>query len=174
MKAITRPRPGFTLMEMMATMALAAAIISTLGALVSRAIDANAAAAEHLADISTLADLGEQFRGDVHAADRISAAAPDAKEQTLTLTGPDGSAVEYRLVDGALRRTKTAGTGPGQRESFALHDWRVSRLRVAGPDNTEISLSIGRLAHRAGEESTVTKKFDIVATRPTGQRRDQS
>lgn len=109
--SIRRGRTGFTLIEMLTVMG-ALSVVMALGAtLLLAAMRSDQVAASTLRGLAWRAELADQFRADVAAADTI----PDRLGELargpacLILHRPDGDHVVYRWREGQLERVVHAG-----------------------------------------------------------------
>jgi hypothetical protein len=163
---------GHTLVELLIAMVMGAAILSIAGTLVARMIASNSAAGEHLRGVVALSALGQQFRRDVHATTSAVAGDEDDQPPRLTLNLADGSRVEYEALAAGLLRAQKSDAQSQRRELFALRGMKVLDFKADHADRGEISIVIGRLAQRPGDESVVAGQFEITAVAPRPQREE--
>jgi prepilin-type N-terminal cleavage/methylation domain-containing protein len=164
--AMTQPktrRTGMTLIEVATAMAIGVVLLGLAVTMLARVIAANATAGEHLEGIVVLDRLGEQFRRDVHASASAKVGNGAAAPERISLTACDGSQVEYEIASSGLRRTKNAPGQPPSREVFVLPGMKVLPWKENTDANGEVSLWIGRVAHRTGDDETINGQFAIRA-----------
>ncbi len=161
-------KAGFTLIEMLISMAVATSALGLLAATVSRVLTANDTAREHLQGITSLGRLGEQFRGDAHAADTARLENVDGQARTLHLGLEDGSSVEYAIDAAGLRRTLSVDGQVTHREMFVLPGMQVLGWNDDFETAGRLSLRIARLVHQGDDVQALGKQFSIDAA--TGRR----
>ena len=167
MKRPTTNRAGSSLVELLIAIVIGASMLAVLGTLMSRVMAANSAATDHLRGVVTLGTLGRQFRDDVHATSAATVQQTDGQMNRLRLSLVGGETVEYEIASERLRRTETADSSPERHETFSLPGMRVTGFKADSPGSGEISIVIGRLAGRPGED-IVTGQFEITALAPRG------
>lgn len=168
MKHATVQRAGSSLVELLIAIVIGASILGVLGTLMSRVMAANSAAADHLRGVVALSTLGRQFRDDVHATSAAAVQQTDGQPTRLRLSLVGGETVEYEIASERLRRTESADSSPERHETFSLPSMRVTGFQADAAGSGEISIVIGRLAGRPGED-VVTGQFEITALAPRGR-----
>ncbi len=156
-----RPRDGMTLIEMMLAMVIGTAVMTVLAVTASRMLLSNDVAHQHLQTITTLGRIGEDFRGDVHAASQVAIAGSENAQQ-LTLTGETDRKVVYQFVSGGVERLVSQNDQLRGRELFQLPGMRPLGWNL---DETrrEVTLEIGRLARPNTQDETLHGQFSILA-----------
>jgi prepilin-type N-terminal cleavage/methylation domain-containing protein len=154
---------GFTLLELMAAMSIASAMLVVIATLFSKVMAANSAAAEHLRGVVALADLGRQFREDVHTSTSATITDADRQSKTLVLSLADGSRVEYAPTRGGLRRSRTAQDQPQRRDVFLMSGLNVVEFKAGATDKRTVSIVIARMARQPGIDDVQTGQFEIIA-----------
>jgi type II secretory pathway component PulJ len=156
-------RVGITLVEVILAMAIATAVVGVLAAAVSRVIQSNAAAQDHLHTVVTLGRLGEQFRRDAHAALDTSIEEINDRPARLKFTTEAGRTIEYEITPDGLARVASGGDHAEHRERFALVGMKPLGWRL-DEDGRAISLDLGRLARPQSDDATLGGRFSIVAS----------
>ena len=131
-------RRGMTLIELSIAMGVGSVIFGLTVTLFASVLRSERSARGHLAETNTIGRLAAQFRRDAHearSAEVTNIGEPAAK--TLRLAGSAGSQVEYRWVEGGLRRTRTQADQPPQRETFLLPSVASINIEIDESDNTQ-------------------------------------
>jgi type II secretory pathway pseudopilin PulG len=119
-------RDGHTLVELLAVIAVASAIVGVAVTTLHSVLEAEATARQRLQVRTAVARLARQFRHDVHAArtlTRVNQGTAAAGTEWQFQMEP-GQTVRYRLEDGRLIRTETAAGEIRGRDVFFLPDER--------------------------------------------------
>lgn len=109
-------RSAYTLIEMLAVLAVGSALLGTATATLYLVFRAESGGRQQLLLATTLDRLAEQFRRDVHEADAITPRQPGAWE----FRQPGGRTVEYRPGKDCLVRLELVCGRPERREEYAL------------------------------------------------------
>ncbi len=134
-------RAGFSLIELLVTMATGAVLLSLAVGLLHTLLSLDRGARALVADDARLDRLARAFRGDARAA---TAAAREPADR-LVLTLPGGGTVEYRVGETAVIRTRKEEGSEPLEERFKLPTQGSARLNVRedGP-GTVVSLTVRR------------------------------
>lgn len=114
-----RRRLGFTLLEMVAAIAIGAMVLAIITIVVARMMRMEQKTRSQVMQLDSVSRLANQFRDDVHAADDVMIADKNPA-LTLTIDEPEKAKIEYK-VDGRIlnRLEERAGQVVG-REGFRL------------------------------------------------------
>ena len=156
-------RIGMTLVEVVVAMTIGTAVIGLLAAAVSRVIQSNAAAQEHLQTVVTLGRLGEQFRRDAHAA--TAATIEEGKDQParLKFAAEADRTIEYEVTPAGLARVVSGGGKTEHRDLYVLAGMKALGWKL-DEDGRAISLDLARLARPQTDDPTLRGRFSIVAS----------
>jgi prepilin-type N-terminal cleavage/methylation domain-containing protein len=120
-RGFVRGRAGFTLMEVMVAVTAAVVVAGIALALLDTLLKSQGSAREAIRGSTVVGRLAEQFRRDVHAAQKPGEAGPEKHVQRLEM--PAGRMVEYKIVDGEaaeIDRVERVGEVVKARESYTL------------------------------------------------------
>jgi len=145
MRLFSRIRPGTSLIELMIVTFISVSLMGVLVTLVSRVIRTNGTFSEHLEDATSLGELSEQFRRDVHGAAKVSLEDNKIASQRLSIQMADGSKIDYEPAEGGLTRTAIAADEQKRSESFSLHGMKVLGWKQSSSNAREVSMLIDRL-----------------------------
>lgn len=112
----TAPQSGFTLVEMLAAIAVGSAMLGVAVGVLHLLLRLERDGRQELRYRNTVARLSRQFRDDAHAAVDFQRAPPEAWQLTL----PDDRVVRYECSAEELTRTELSGERPISREAYAL------------------------------------------------------
>lgn len=161
-------RRGYSLIEMLVAMFVFTALLGICMALVELLLKLDDRGQAHAEALATTARLARTFRADVHAA--LRAETPDgatAPIDRLTLAGPDGRTVDYRIVKGALIRTEREAGVFRQNDRFPLPT-RAGRIAVESEgDRTMVAILFD---HRSARNRGESRELRVAAALGTDHR----
>jgi prepilin-type N-terminal cleavage/methylation domain-containing protein len=114
-------RRGYSLIEMLAAIAVLTVVLGASTALIDRLLKLDRSARAHRDDWATAGRLARAFRGDAHAA--AFALTPPGAERSaaeLRLRGPSGHDVVYEFDQGTITRLELVEGLPARGETFRL------------------------------------------------------
>jgi prepilin-type N-terminal cleavage/methylation domain-containing protein len=154
-------RRGYSLVEMLATMVVAAAVLTVVTCWLVSLLRGESAGRDHLLYAQTQDHLARQFRHDVHAALEVRPPAGDDAAQLLTLELAGGTVVEYRLDGNLLNRLERSGAEVRRRESYRLPPPGRARVELEPADEpTLASLLIDQRAVETKQPNGNTLRID--------------
>jgi prepilin-type N-terminal cleavage/methylation domain-containing protein len=148
-----RPRPGYTLVEVVVTMTIASAVLVTATVWLVFLIRGERAGREHLLLATSRHRLAEQFRRDIHAAVDVASddSAKAAQDRLVRLLLPDERMVDYELLDRRIIRSEQRQDQLKRRET-----WRIpahASARVEQPEDDQLMfLIVDRATGQAAED----------------------
>jgi len=143
MSGKTARRGGFTLVEMLAAISTGVILLGLATMLIAALVKLDKAGRARLAEESHLDRLARAFRADVHAPTGLG---PGAGPAALTLTLPEGRAVAYRAVAGAVIRVRVVGADRRE-DRYPLPARSTARF---DPGRDAVGLFVDRAPGRAG------------------------
>jgi prepilin-type N-terminal cleavage/methylation domain-containing protein len=132
------PRPGYTLIEMLAVISLLSAVFLMVAQLLFGLMQAEQASTRDAVFDRRLADLALQWRSDLYAA---AAVTMDDGGQRLDCIAPGGQSVRYVVAEDAIVRT--AEGPPAHRELYRLPGTQPA-FRRGGDEARTLELVIDR------------------------------
>ncbi len=162
------PAAGMSLIELMVVMAIGAMILGAAMAMLLRAVSLQTTAIDHYAGTVALARLGQELRGDAHAARTITATA-EGEAARLTFELLSGRRAEYEIVPAGIRRVVSGGSKPMLNDLYVLRGTQALKLR-AEDDGRSASVVLARVEPVPGHEAVIGSPFEITAVIPA--RRD--
>ena len=126
-------RPGYSLIECLAVIAVSGVVLATATALLHSMFKADRATRDHAAGQQTLRRLAGDFRNDAHAAVKLSAveAGGEKKSPAWELQWPQGDRkVRYELAAGRFVRDELLGGKVVRREAYRLPEASAATIRV--------------------------------------------
>lgn len=108
-------RRGFTLIEVVTAGVIGAALMGIAVGLLYALMRAEGGSRQHVRLHTAMAQLAEQFRRDVHAAEKLETTAAGWQ-----LTIDSETHIEYRSEGGRLMRSKIAGGKTQEQDQFVL------------------------------------------------------
>jgi type II secretory pathway component PulJ len=132
-------RRAFTLVEMVAVIAVSSAITGVGIVMLVALLKSEGSSRRHLEMSKSLTRLEEQFRADAHAA-ASAKLGEQGDSLELTLPAPSDVVIRYRCQPNEIAREEIAADKTVRRESYALPDQVNSSLdqTVEGPITTLI------------------------------------
>jgi prepilin-type N-terminal cleavage/methylation domain-containing protein len=103
-------RRGFTLVEIMASLAALTMVLGVCVALLTMLYHLSDSGEKHAAQELAIARAARVFRHDVHAADGVETQASGKPSDMINLLLKDGSSIEYTAERDAIVRVETVGT----------------------------------------------------------------
>ena len=125
-------RSAYTLVEMLVAITGTSVALSLTGALIQRSMRTQAET-RHFMDVERAAvRLADQFRRDVHAAERVERGnvGETAEGLLLHVVGADGETVDYRRSGGKIVRVRQGAGGPTAREEYRLCGTMHAKIRT--------------------------------------------
>ncbi len=122
-----RPRQGFTLVELLVTLTLVAAMTGTAVKILATLLRSERTGIEHLTRLTTISRLSRHFRTDVHGATDFQLA-KTPQEPLLRITSGDQRQIQYQVHAEGLLRTEQRPSQPVN--SHDLLRLKGSRFRI--------------------------------------------
>ncbi len=101
-----RRRRGWTLIEMLVTIAVMTSITGVAVKLLASLLRAERNGVEHVTRLTTVSRLSRQFRSDVHAATEVQLAADNPQQPLLRITSENQRQIQYEIQPQGLLRTE--------------------------------------------------------------------
>lgn len=108
---------GWTLIELLATMALLTAMTGISAKILTTLLRSERNGTEHVARLVTVSRLARQFRADVHAAIDLQVSADNPQQPLVRITGKDQRKIQYEIQPRGILRTEQRPAQP-----VASHD----------------------------------------------------
>jgi prepilin-type N-terminal cleavage/methylation domain-containing protein len=105
----TAVRPGFTMVEVMASLAALTIVMGVCAALITMLFNLSDSGEKHAAQELAIARAARTFRHDVHVADAVETRPSGKPSTVLSLLLKDGSSIEYTAERGSIVRVETDG-----------------------------------------------------------------
>lgn len=110
-------RRGWTLIELLATMALLTAMTGISAKILTTLLRSERNGTEHVVRLVTVSRLARQFRADVHAAIDLQLSGDNPQQPLVTITGADQRKIQYEIQPRGILRTEQRPAQPA-----ASHD----------------------------------------------------
>jgi len=154
-----RLRAGYTLIEMLVTIAIGSVVLGLAVGLVGAAMRHGRVGTDHVHRCGVLARLAERFRADVHAANTAEPSAASA-DDVLRLSMPAGRTVEYRGNGRELTRVERVAEQVRHRDSFLLPAQSEVAVTTDSLDNLRL---VSLVIVSKGEFGTPKPENDVAA-----------
>lgn len=155
-------RRGYSLIEMLAAMAVLMVVLGASAALIDRLLKLDHSARAHRDNWATAGRLARVFRADAHAA--AFALTPPGAERTaaeLRLRGLSGRDIVYEFDQGTITRLESVEGLPARGETFRLPA-RIGHFEVQhGGSRGLVALDLAWPIGRS--ESSATRSFRVEA-----------
>ncbi len=115
-------RNGWTLIEMLVTVAVMAAITGIAVKTLAAMLRSERNGIEHVSRLQTVSRLARQFRSDIHAATAVELGADIPTKPLLLITVGDAHQIQYEKTPQGLLRTERRAS-----QSARLEPWRLSQ-----------------------------------------------
>jgi len=156
-------RRGMTIIEVTIAVTLAVVVLGTLTITVSRLLLSSGSAQDHLQDLTALGRLGEQFRGDAHAASTVRIV--EGEPRQLVFGGDGDSTISYTIVPEGLDRVEQAADQVRSRERFVMTGLVPLGWKLEG-ESSQVALEMGRLTRPREADEIASGRFSIAAALP--------
>ena len=153
------PRSGFTLVEMLVVLSVAAVMLGVSVSTIHLLLDAEREAARSVRFNTSVARLAQAFRSDIHASRHVELPASEAGKPIVLVATADGGQIRYELDEHLATRIETEGGRQVHREVyyFPLH----SRMRFEHqPDQKLVRLEIDMAAGVSGTRAVPSAVSD--------------
>ena len=141
----TAGRRGFTLVEIMASLAALTMVMGVCAALLAMLFNLSDSGEKHAAQELAIARAARTFRHDVHAADGVETRPSGKPSPGISLLLKDGSAIEYTAERDAIVRVETVGTTVVSQDRLILPQKASPRFeRRKEGDRTFLTLVFNR------------------------------
>lgn len=149
-----RRRPGWTLIEMLVTLAVMGTLTGIAVKTLTSMLLSEHRGIEHVAQLATMARLARTFRNDVHIATGIEISTDEPQKPLLLVAVDANHQIQYETQPLGLLRTERRANQPVSREL-----WRLKSARFQCVDSTStprlLTLLIGTPdVHTAGAKAT--------------------
>jgi type II secretory pathway component PulJ len=156
------PRRGYLLIEVLATIAIAAVILATLTGLLGTLLYAERQGRDHVLYMVTLDRLARQLRRDLHNASAVLEPVDEAagEKPQLRLAMDTGREVQYRVEEAFLWREERREQEILRREGYRLPPPQLAEFsRVQLPEATgeivRLEVKLGSLQADRGANKTL-------------------
>jgi prepilin-type N-terminal cleavage/methylation domain-containing protein len=167
-------RRGFTLVEVMASLAALTMVLGVCVALVTMLYRLSDSGEKHAAQELAIARAARVFRRDVNAADRVETRLSGKPSDTITLLLKDGSSIEYTAEREAIVRVETVGTTIVSQDRLFLPEKAMPRFELHNDGDREfLSLAFNRRGAKTDAPLAI-RNFRVDAVLGSDSRFDRS
>jgi prepilin-type N-terminal cleavage/methylation domain-containing protein len=140
----TRIRSGWTLIEMLVTIAVIATITGVAVKTLAAMLRSERNGVEHVARLATISRLARQFRADIHKASAIEISTDTPSKPLLLVTVNETQQIQYETKPAGLLRTERRANQQPSIELWRLAKTRFQCVESNGPPRM-LTLVIGTL-----------------------------
>lgn len=131
--ALVRPRCGWTLIEMLVTIAVMATMTGIAVKILTTLLRSERLGIEHVTRLATVSRLSRQFRADIHAATDLKLSA-DKQQPLVRITTADQRQIQYEIQPQGLFRTEQRPAQPlAAKDLLRLQGTRWRIVESPGP-----------------------------------------
>ena len=158
------PRSGFTLVEMLVVISVAAVMLGLSVSTIHLLLDAEHEAARSLRFNTSVARLAQAFRGDMHASRQVELPASEAGQPIVLVASADGRQFRYELDAHLATRIETEAGKEVHREVYYFPPHSSLRFEhrsdQKGPDQKLVLLEIEMAAGGRGSRAVPSAASD--------------
>lgn len=168
-----RKRPGWTLIEMLVTLAVMGTLTGIAVKTLTSMLLAEHRGVEHVSQLATLARMARTFRNDIHLATNVQISTSEPQKPLLLLTMNANHHIQYETQPLGLLRTDRRANQPVGRELWRLKPAHFQCLDSAGTPRL-LTLVVGiPQPHPAGTTATAPLLKELHIDAIVGRDLDQ-
>jgi prepilin-type N-terminal cleavage/methylation domain-containing protein len=155
-------RRGFTLLEMVVAISVSTVLMGIAVTTLIALLRNQNTGREHLQYCRSIERLAEQFRRDVHGAEKISAGEKEGIME-IPAASAEGATIRYQCFAGQIERTESKGGKIVSRESYILAPATEAALQVKSPPEGSVaSIVISPRAQAGGAFCACAVRIESV------------
>jgi hypothetical protein len=152
MNALTKHRPGSSLIEMLVVMAVMVTVMTLLAMVADGLLKVERKGREHQARTVALFILARDFKADVRSCEHAELPDADPAKTALLLTRSDGTRITYERTRGQLVRVERVGDTVRRQEVLLVARDRDPRFEIESAGKGEGRVVVMKLRERAKDE----------------------